>query len=66
MFIIIYASVAMQHFYCSLASDVNDYDHVVGWDYVSELRPPTGPLFILQVIYEHGEPWWNDIDRGSS
>jgi hypothetical protein len=18
----------------------------------------------LQVIYGHGEPWWNDIDRG--
>jgi hypothetical protein len=23
-----------------------------------------GLLFIPQVIYEHGEPWWNDIDRG--
>jgi hypothetical protein len=23
-----------------------------------------GPLFIPQVIYEHGETWWNDIDRG--
>jgi hypothetical protein len=21
-------------------------------------------LFIPQVIYEHGEPWWNDISRG--
>jgi hypothetical protein len=21
-------------------------------------------LFIPQVIYEHREPWWNDIDRG--
>jgi hypothetical protein len=21
-------------------------------------------LFIPQVIYEHGKPWWNDIDRG--
>jgi hypothetical protein len=36
----------------------------MGWDYVSELRRPTGILFIPQVIYEHGEPWWNDIDRG--
>jgi hypothetical protein len=34
------------------------------WDYVSELRP-TGLLFIPQVIYEHGEPWWNAIDRGN-
>jgi hypothetical protein len=24
-----------------------------GWDYVSELRPPTGLLFIPQVIYKH-------------
>jgi hypothetical protein len=21
-------------------------------------------LFIPQVIYEHGEPWWNDTDKG--
>jgi hypothetical protein len=28
-----------------------------------ELWPPTGLVFILQVIYEHGEPWWNDIGR---
>jgi hypothetical protein len=23
----------------------------------------TGLLFTLQVIYEYGEPWWNDVDR---
>jgi hypothetical protein len=23
------------------------------WDYVSELRPPTGLFFIPQVMYEH-------------
>jgi hypothetical protein len=23
-----------------------------------------GLLLISQVIYEHGEPWWNDNDRG--
>jgi hypothetical protein len=35
------------------------------WDYVSELRPSTGLLFIPQMIYEHGEPWWNDdVGRG--
>jgi hypothetical protein len=34
----------------------------MGWDYISELRPPTGLLFIPQVIYEHEEPLWNDID----
>jgi hypothetical protein len=33
----------------------------MGWDYVSELWPPVGLLFILQMIYEYGEPWWNDI-----
>jgi hypothetical protein len=37
----------------------------MGRDYVSELRPPTGLLFIPQVIYEHGEPWWNCIHRGN-
>jgi hypothetical protein len=35
----------------------------MGWQYVSELQPPTALLFILQVIYEYGQPWWNDIDR---
>jgi hypothetical protein len=33
------------------------------WDYVSEPRPPTGLLFISQLIHEHGEPLWNYIDR---
>jgi hypothetical protein len=23
-----------------------------------------GLLFIPQIIYESGEPWWNDIDKG--
>jgi hypothetical protein len=36
----------------------------MGWDHVSELRPLMGLFFIPQVIYEHGEPWWNHIDRG--
>jgi hypothetical protein len=35
----------------------------MGRDYVSELQSPLGLLFIPQVIYEHGEQWWNDIDR---
>jgi hypothetical protein len=35
-------------------------------DDVSELQPPTGLLFILQVIYEFGEPRWNDTDRGKT
>jgi hypothetical protein len=30
---------------------------------VSELLPPSVLMFIPQVIYEHVEPWWNDIDR---
>jgi hypothetical protein len=34
---------------------------LMGWDYVSELRPPTGPLFIHMMMYENGEPWCNDI-----
>jgi hypothetical protein len=36
----------------------------VGCDYVSELRPPTGLLFILQVIYDHLETM--DIYRDKS
>jgi len=32
--------------------------------HVSEQRTPTAILFISQVIYEHGEPWWNYIDKG--
>jgi hypothetical protein len=28
---------------------------LMGRDYVSELQPPTGVLFIPQVIYEHVE-----------
>jgi hypothetical protein len=36
----------------------------MGREYVSELRLPTGLLFIPQVIYKHGEPWWNEVDRG--
>jgi hypothetical protein len=47
-------------------SSVTDYeldfdDSVL--EYVCELRPPAGLLLISQVIYEHGEPWWNDDDR---
>jgi hypothetical protein len=37
----------------------------MGWDNVSELQSPTGLLFILQVKYEYGEPWWDDTDRGN-
>jgi hypothetical protein len=28
------------------------------------LKSPSGLLFIPQVIYEYGEPWWNYTDRG--
>jgi hypothetical protein len=34
----------------------------MGWDCVSELRPPTGIFFIIQMIYQYGQPQWNDID----
>jgi hypothetical protein len=34
-------------------------------DDMSELWPPMGhPIwFIPQVMYEHAEPWQNDVDR---
>jgi hypothetical protein len=34
----------------------------VGRDCVSELQSAMGLLFMPQVIYQHGEPWWNDIE----
>jgi len=34
-----------------------DWLIMVGWVYVSELRPSTGILFIPRVICEHGHPW---------
>jgi hypothetical protein len=43
-----------------------DYDddhyhhHVNGGETTSELWPPTSLLFIPHMMYEHGEPWWND------
>jgi hypothetical protein len=30
---------------------------------VSQMHPLTGLLFIPQMIYEGGEPQWNDIAR---
>jgi hypothetical protein len=36
----------------------------MGRNYISELQPPASQLFISQVIYKHGEPWWNDVDTG--
>jgi hypothetical protein len=26
--------------------------------------PQAGLLFIPEVVYEHGDAWWNGIDRG--
>jgi hypothetical protein len=31
----------------------------MGWDHVSELRPPMGLLFIPLMIYEHGNKRWS-------
>jgi hypothetical protein len=36
---------------------------LVGRDYVSELRPPTGLLFIPRVMCEHGQQLWDNIDK---
>jgi hypothetical protein len=38
--------------------------YVDGWDYVSELRPPTRLLSITQAIHEYGRQQRNDTDRG--
>jgi hypothetical protein len=37
----------------------------MAWDYVSELRPPTGLFFMPQMINEFGELRWKDIDMGN-
>jgi hypothetical protein len=37
----------------------------MGLEYVSELLPLTDIVFIPQMVYEYGEPRWNDIDRGN-
>jgi hypothetical protein len=37
---------------------------MMGWDYMSGLWPPMGLLFIPQMTEEHGEPWWNDVNKG--
>jgi hypothetical protein len=34
----------------------------IWWDYVSELQTPMGLLFIPHMMYEYGEPRWNDND----
>jgi hypothetical protein len=36
----------------------------MGLHYVLELSPPTGLLFIPQMLCEHAGTWWNDVDRG--
>jgi hypothetical protein len=36
--------------------------YVQNSDDVSERQPPTGILFICQMIFEYGEPQWNDIE----
>jgi hypothetical protein len=33
------------------------------WEYVFELRPKTDLLFTPQMVYDYGQPWWNDTDR---
>jgi hypothetical protein len=34
----------------------------MGWEYVSELRPPTDLLLIPQIVYDYGDTRWNDTD----
>jgi hypothetical protein len=41
-----------------------DDDDVDGMDNASEMRSPTGLSFIPKLIYEHGQPRWNDADTG--
>jgi hypothetical protein len=36
-----------------------------GRHYVSEPRPPTGLLFVPQMVYEYEEPRWHDTEGGN-
>jgi hypothetical protein len=49
-----------------MRSDVLLLSMSMAWDYVSELPPPTGIVFIPEVIYDWGGPRWNGIDRENS
>jgi hypothetical protein len=31
-----------------------------------DLQPPMGLFFMPQVVYEHGEPQWNDVEEENS
>jgi hypothetical protein len=39
-------------------------DHVDRVRPVFKLGPPAGLLFTPKAIYESGDPWWNEVDRG--
>jgi hypothetical protein len=53
---------------CSKAFDGDDdehdhYDHhVYGVRLCLWTAATNTPLFIPQLIYEHGEPWWNNTE----
>jgi hypothetical protein len=38
----------------------------MGRGYICELRPLAGLFFIPQMVYEYGDPRWNNIGRGNS
>jgi hypothetical protein len=61
--VLCYAGISWTCFKCSLLLLLLLFMSME-WDNVSEMQLPTGLLFIPQVIYEYGEPWWNDTDRG--
>jgi hypothetical protein len=58
----------MQHFLSMNILSTFVHPHLLfmsmGWDYVSELQPLMGLLFIPQMIYKSVKPWWNYTDRG--
>jgi hypothetical protein len=44
----------------------DDDDDVDGMRLCLRTAATNEPIVHPEVIYEHGEPWWNDIDKGNS
>jgi hypothetical protein len=50
--------------FCKIYKWTGTFSCLCWWcETVSELVPSVGVLFIPQMMYEYGEPRWNDIDR---
>jgi hypothetical protein len=69
MQVVAYVHVVLGSRICKLyeivlvSASLYDDDHVDGLRVCLWTAAANGPIVILLVIYEHGEEWWNDVDR---